>query len=189
MDTLRWPERFRFTWECTWPVLAVDVGRALVFYGLLDVPATDADTLYQFAAFFLIGPLAVRRALKKKYPSAESSAKGKPGTVRIATLREIEEIAPGYQQAFKVYWLLGWRSLILLLPALLLLSFVLNNLLSIQLSTLAQGASPLANALGLAAVDAAIGLLLAPLLIPGMLAKRYRGFRLEVRRDTPSRLR
>jgi hypothetical protein len=44
---------------------------------------------------------------------------------------------------------------------------------------------PLENALGLSVVDSLASLVLTPLLIPGMLRKKYRGFRLELKEFVP----
>jgi hypothetical protein len=174
---LTFPERLRFVWECLWPVLALDAARSLVFYGLLDLPSSDSDTVYQLAAFFIAGPLAVRRALRLRYPA-----------FRIAALRGGAEFAPGYSEAFKVYWLLGWRSLVLLLPLLLALSLAMQWLAPGDLSASFAGvsSSPMANSLALALVDVLFGLLLMPWIVPGMLRKRYRDFEFEVERPSRS---
>jgi hypothetical protein len=84
-----------------------------------------------------------------------------------------------YQQSFKVMWLLAWRSIPLALLALL----VVSALFRVTGLKLPQGSldDPLVNAFGLSTIDTVSSLVLYPLLIPGMLKKRYRGFHLEVR--------
>jgi len=77
-----------------------------------------------------------------------------------------------------VMWLLAWRSLVLALAALLALSLALRvtGLNSYRFST----QDPVANSLGLSLVEDCSDLVLFPLLIPGVLRKGYRGFRLEL---------
>jgi len=73
-------------------------------------------------------------------------------------------------------WLLAWRSMVLGLVALLVMSLALR-VAGIGARRIAVD-SPLGNALGLSAVDALTSLLFTPLLVGVMLRKKYRGFRL-----------
>jgi hypothetical protein len=76
-------------------------------------------------------------------------------------------------------WLLAWRSMVLGLCALLIVSLALK-VAGMGTRRIAVD-SPLGNALGLSVVDALTSLLFTPLLVGAMLRTKYRGFRLELR--------
>ena len=165
-------ERWRMAWEMTWPLAALDIAVVCIIHGVLEAQTETLDSVWAVVSFFVVSPWVVRRALSKKY-----------GKVRIAVLTQDKDRAQlHYQQSLKLMWLLAWRSTVLALVALLVVSGLLR-LVGIQARDLpAQG--PLANALGLSAVDAVTSLFFFPFLIPGMLRKRYRGFHLELRSTT-----
>ena len=157
------------TWELSWPLAALDLGAMLLIHGLIDARGEALDSAWAVAAFFIASPWVVRRALARRY-----------GGCRVAVVTGAGDRARlQYQQSLKVMWLLAWRSSLVGLAALLLVSGVLR-LVGISTRDLATP-GPLVNALGLSAVDALTSLLLFPFLIPGMLRKRYRGFHLEWR--------
>jgi hypothetical protein len=89
-----------------------------------------------------------------------------------------------YQQSLKVMWLILWRSLVLSLAALVVVSLIFR-LLGVNSFGVGEQ-NPLGNNLGLTAVDALTTLVFAPFIIPGMLRKRYRGFRLQLVEDAPA---
>jgi len=153
-------ERLHVAWELTWPLALLDITVVFFLHGILDVEGETADSLWAVGSFFTVAPWVVRRALRLQY-----------GKWRITPLLS-------YQQSLKVMWLLMWRTLVLSLAALLVVSLILRL---IGVSTQAVGAQgPLFNNLGLSALDALSSLVFSPFLIPSMLRKRYRGFHLEL---------
>ena len=171
MAVLPFRERFRLAWELTWPFALIDLAVVLLLHGVLDVSGETGDAVWAVASFFIVSPWVIRRALRREY-----------GGSRIAVLRG-GALSPGlgYQESLKVMWLLLWRSLVLALAALLVLSLALRmtGFSSRRFST----QDPLANSLGLSLTEDCSDLVLFPFLIPGMLRKRYRGFRLELRAE------
>jgi hypothetical protein len=153
-------DRFRLAWELTWPLALIDVAFVLIVHGVLDVTGESADSIWAFLSFLTVSPWVVRRALRLQY-----------GKLRITP-------ALTYQQSLKVMWLLAWRTLVLSLVALLIISLVLKGL-GVSFQNINQQ-SPLVDNLGLSAADALASIVFTPLLIPGMVRKQYRGFRLEL---------
>jgi hypothetical protein len=139
----------------------------LVVHGILEVAGETADSIWTFASFLAISPWVVRRALRLTYGR---------GTFQVVRRSE-RGSSLSYQESLKVMWLLAWRTLLLSLVGLLVFSLALR-LIRFHFNVIAD--SPLANNLGLSAVDALSSLLLTPVLVPGMLRKNYRGFRLEL---------
>jgi hypothetical protein len=153
-------ERLRMAWELTWPMALIDLAVVWVLHGMLDVAGETADSIWAVASFFTVSPWVVRRALHLKY-----------GRWRVTPKLS-------YQHSLKVMWLLMWRTLALSLAALLVVSLFLR---AIGIGPQAfPEQSPLVNNLGLSAADAFSTLVFSPFLIPAMLRKRYRGFRLEL---------
>ena len=162
-------ERLRMTWELSWPLAAIDLGVVLLIHGVIDAQGEALDSAWAVAAFFIVSPWVVRRALARRY-----------GSCRVVVVSgEQDRARLQYQQSLKVMWLLAWRSSLLGLGALLLVSGVLRLLHTSAHDLATPG--PLVNALGLSAVDALTSLLFFPFLIPGMLRKRFRSFHLEWR--------
>ena len=164
---LGFQQRFAMAWEITWPMAAIDVGVLLVGHGVFDFQGEAWDSIWAVASFFAVWPWVIRRALRRAGVEV----------LRGAGDQYAERL--GYQESLKVMWLLEWRSTVLLLAAALVVSAALR---------LAGGSthnfstqSVLANGLGLSALDAISNLLFIPFLIPGMLRKRFRGFRLDLR--------
>ena len=147
-------------WELTWPMALIDFTMVVIIHGFFNAEGETADSLWALASFFTISPWVVRRALRIEYSGWS--------------------IQPrlNYQQSLKVMWLLMWRSLVLSLVALLVVSLILRALGISTHSIEEQG--PLVNNLGLSLADALSSLIFSPFLIPGMLRKRYRGFHLEL---------
>jgi hypothetical protein len=166
-------ERLRMAWELTWPVSLMDLLVVLAIHGVLEAQGETLDSIWAVAVFFVVFPGVVRRALARPY-----------GVWRIVVVRGGEERPRlSYQQSLKVMWLLSWRPLIPSLVALLLISGTLR-LARVDTHAFVDSFSsndPLTNALGLSLIDAISSMLFLPFVIPGMLRKRYRGFRLEVR--------
>lgn len=167
---LTFRERLGLAWELTWPLALLDLGVVVLLHGALDVQGEVADTVWAFVAFFAVGPWVVQRGLRR----------GSAGKQVVAVVRGSAAARLNYQQSFKVMWLLAWRTLPLTFLALLAIS----GLFRLTGAKLPQNASlddPLVSQVGLSLVDLVSSLVLYPLLIPGMLKKRYKGFHLEVR--------
>ena len=158
-------ERLRMAWELTWPLALADLAVVVIVHGVFNAQGETADSIWAVGSFFTVAPWVVRRALRLKY-----------GPWRI-------EPALTYQQSLKVMWLLMWRTLVLSLAALLVLSLILR-VLGVNTQALGEQ-SPLPNNLGLSLADALSSLLCSPFLIPGMLRKRYRGFHLQLVQEAP----
>ena len=160
-------------WELTWPFALIDLAVVLLIHGLLEVSGETGDAIWAVASFFVVSPWVVRRALLREY-----------GGSRIVVVRRDGESSNlSYQESLKVMWLLAWRWLVLALAGLLVLSLALRvtGFSSRRFST----QDPLTSNLGLSIVGDVSDLALFPVLIPGMLRKRYRGFHLELRAPDP----
>ena len=162
---LSFPDRLRLAWELTWPLALADLAAVVLFHGVIGTEGELLDTVWAVAAFFAVSPWVVRRAFRRE---------------RIVAVRNGKQLPQlDYQQSIKVIWLLAWRTIPLGLLALLAVSaafrFTGTSLPSVTTK------DPLVNAFGLSVVDTIASLVLYPVLIPGMLKKRYRGFHLELR--------
>jgi hypothetical protein len=167
MPTLPFRHRLRMAWELSWPLALIDLAVAVLIHGVLDARGETLDSVWALVAFFAVSPWIVRRAIGLRY-----------GDRKIAVLHPAAEArALTYQESLKVMWLLAWRSLVLGLAALLVISAAIRLACGSFRFTIDD---PLVNAIGLSAVDVVTTLVFAPFLIPGMLRKRYRGFRLEL---------
>jgi hypothetical protein len=162
---LSFRDRFRLSWELTWPLALMDLMVVIVVHGVLDMQGETLDSIWAVVAFFIASPWVIRRAFRNQIETETGPLK--------------------YQESLKVMWLLAWRSTVLMLLAVVALSGLLR--LTGQTATELAPQGPLGNALGLSAVDAIVSLAFTPFLIPGMLRKRYRGFRLVLRPVSPSR--
>ena len=165
---LAYRDRLRMAWELTWPMALIDLAVVLLLHGFLEVQGESADSLWAVAAFFGVSPWVVRRGLNLKY-----------GRSRVRPKLS-------YQQSLKVMWLLGWRTLALSLAALVPLSLALRAL---HFNINVGEQSAIANNLGLSGLDFVSSLVFYPFLIPAMLRKAYRGFRLEVVEAAPPNIR
>ena len=158
------------TWELTWPLAALDLAVVTVIHGVLDAHGETLDSVWAVAGFFVVSPWVIRRALARAYGNRQA----------VAITRDGEEMPRlPYQQSLKVMWLLAWRSTVMALVALLLVSALLHWAGFAARDLPAQG--PLVNALGLSLADALTSLIFFPFLIPGMLRKRFKDFHLEWR--------
>jgi hypothetical protein len=156
-------------WELTWPLTLMDLVVVVLIHGVLMAEGEALDSVWAVVVFFAASPWVVRRALAGHY-----------GPWRIGVVRGGEEHTRlNYQESLKVMWLLSWRALPLILVAFLAISGILR-LAGVPGSSFSIN-DPLENALGLSTIDALSNLLLSPLLIPGMMRKRYRGFHLELK--------
>jgi hypothetical protein len=167
VNKLSYRSRLRLSWELTWPLTVLDFAVVLWIHALIRPPDETLDSLWALVAFFGVSPWVVRRALGETYCG-----------LRIVVVRHGEEGPLRYQESLKVMWLLAWRTMVLGLAALLAFSLPLR-ILGVQTQSLTIH-SPLANALGLSALDAVTSLVFTPVLAPFMLRKRYKGFRLEL---------
>ena len=133
-----------------------------------------AEAAHMVVDFFVIAPWACRRALALKYPSFSILTFGYGGT----TPKRIS-----YLESFKVAWLLGWRSGLLGILLLFAISVVFTQAKTIFgmvfSDRVSGGGASSFNALILSALDFLSNMILVPLLIPGMLKKKYHGFHLE----------
>jgi len=156
-------------WELTWPVTLMDLVVVVLLHGVLIVEGEALDSVWAVVTFFVVSPWVVRRALTRLY-----------GPARVVVIRGgAEQTRLNYQESLKVMWLLAWRALPLMLAALLVISLALR-VAGIKGSNFSID-DPLENALGLSTIDALSSLLFSPLLIPGMMRKRYRGFHLDLK--------
>ena len=168
-------ERYQWTWQYVWPMTAIEIvwsGFSYLAYTESWYAATEA--IHMVLAFFVIAPWACRRALALNYPSFKILTFGYGSkTAKIIS----------YLEGFKVAWLLGWRSGVLGILLLLGISLVFTQaktLFGIAYSDRMSGGGASAyNALILSALDLVSNMILIPLLIPGMLKKKYHGFHLE----------
>lgn len=168
-------ERYVWTWQYVWPMTAIELGWSCFSYlSFAESWYAAAEAIHMVAAFFVIAPWACRRALALSYPRFRILTFG----YGSATPKSIS-----YLESFKVAWLLGWRSGVLGILLLLAISLVFTQaktLFGMVVSDRVSGSSASAwNALILSALDFASNMLLVPLLIPGMLKKKYHGFHLE----------
>ena len=158
------------SWEFTWPIALIDLVFVLIVHGLIEPPGETWDSIWALVSFVAVWPWVISRAFGRDYgPWKVMATRSKnSGTKDLSP--------PRYQENLKIMWLLAWRSLVLLLIS----GFVISLLLRVIGSTSHDfsSTSPLANNLGLDAVDAVSDLVFFPLLIPGMLRKNYRGFSL-----------
>jgi hypothetical protein len=172
---LSYRERLRVAWELVWPGAAIEAGWAVFQFGS-GVQSSTVETIYLMAGFFLISPWIIRRAVRVPYPG-----------FRFLTVNDPEGIVRpmAYGQSMRVFWLLGWRTLALSILALIPVSLVAGNLLGLPLAGIGEAlsGSRIANSLGLAAVDVVTTFAFFPLLFPGLLRKRFRGFHLQVKRQ------
>jgi len=166
-------ERYHWTWQYLWPMTAVELiwsGFSYLSYG--ESWYVPAEAIHAVVSTFVISPWACRRAIGYGYP-----------TFRILTFgygrQEPKQIS--YLESFKVAWLLGWRSEVLILPLFfLLLSLLLAPLKRLLgMAEITAGASAAASDFYLTLFAFAMDMLLLPLIIPGMLKKKYRGFHIE----------
>jgi hypothetical protein len=167
---LTFMNRFRLAWEMTWPLALLDLAIVVLIHGAFDVQGEVFDTVWALIAFFGVGPWVVRRALEHRYADWHV----------VAVARGVEAGRLNYQQSLKVMWLLAWRTIPVALLALLAVS-ALFRATGASLPHNAALDDPLVNQFGLSLIDTISSLVLYPLLIPGMLKKRYKGFHLEVR--------
>jgi len=165
-------ERLRLAWELTWPLTLLDLALIVLVHGMFDVQSEAIDLVWGVFAFFGLTPWIMRRAFERF----------SPGKHVVAVSQGVEAPRLSYQQTLKAMWLLAWRTTPLALLALLLLSLFFRTT-GISLPKVSAG-DPLVNAFGLSMLDTITALVLYPLLIPGMLKKRYRGFHLEARPAT-----
>lgn len=167
---LTFRDRFRLAWELTWPLALLDLGVVVLIHGAFDVQGEVLDSVWALIAFFGVGPWVVRRALEHRYANWRV----------VAVARGVEARRLNYQQSLKAMWLLAWRTIPVALLALLAVS-ALFRATGASLPHSASLDDPLVNQFGLSLIDTISSLVLYPLLIPGMLKKRYKGFHLEVR--------
>jgi hypothetical protein len=167
-------ERWRMAWEMTWPLAVLDLAVVLVIHGVMDTQTETLDSIWAVIGFFVVSPWVVRRALAMTYDKMRIAV-----VPNRALSSSSDRSRLTYQQSLKVMWLLAWRSTVLALVGIFVLSALLR-LVGIKARDLpAQG--PLVNALGLSSVDVVTSLVFFPLLIPGMVRKKYRDFHLKLR--------
>ncbi len=173
MRALSWSERFRLAWEMVWPATAIDAAWEILAW-MAGIDSKLAFAVSALGGFFIVETWVVRRAVRHSYASFSLS------------VGEDVDDPPHrmtYQESLSVVWLLTWRVTVLSLAALLVTSLVCK-ILNIPLTewfSFASG-SRLGDALGITAVDFITGLAFFPLLIPGMIRKEYRAFRIRIER-------
>ncbi len=164
---LSFSERYRMAWQLTWPTLAVDFGWATLVHGLLEIGGQAPMLFHEFFSLFLVAPFLVRRMVGLRYPG-----------FRIKTLFADGEGRMGYSESFKVMWLLSWRTTVAAIFLLLPVVAAFLKITGLDVQSLApSGGSETLNQIGLSFVLNGASFVLMPLIIPGMFAKRYQGFR------------
>jgi hypothetical protein len=171
---LSFGERFALAWKLVWRIALIDIAILSLVFLVLGARINDIFVGYSLFATLVVYPFVVRQVIPKRYDD-----------FRIKVLSDGDETTMDYTQSFKVAWLLGWRSELLVYVLLLLIS-PLAQLLPFQLSGLVPKAqeAPWINVVGLSLLMNLAGLILWPVVMPGMLSKQYRGFHLEVERKT-----
>jgi hypothetical protein len=169
---LSWRDRFVMAWELTWPLAVLDVLFVLLTHGLFSVQGEAWDSGWAVVSFFVVSPFVIRRALERPYSGLRIFVVRSTGVAKSLS----------YQESLKVTWLFAWRTLILSFAALILISFLLRAAVHTSYNFSTQ--DPMVNSLGLSAVDVLSSLAFTPLLIPGLIRKRFKGFHLEVRSGT-----
>jgi hypothetical protein len=170
---LTYRERMGLAWQLVWPAVTLDAIWCFGVYAVYETIPPKAELLFVLIYLIAVAPWLVRRMMRRKYQG-----------FRLLTLVDGKETAMGYTESFKVMWLLSWRSSVLMLVALFVVS-LFGRFLSVQLSTLVPSAeqAPLFNAIGLSVVENGAALFLLPLVMPGMFHKQYQGFRVSVKRQ------
>lgn len=170
---LTFSERVNMTWQLVWPTVAAQFAWGFTVYVLLGVTSQNAELVFFVPYLLVIAPWLVRRMVRRRYEG-----------FRLKTLVEGTEAPLGFTESFKVMWLLNWRTSVLILGLLLVVSFF-GQFLSVQLSTLVPTAqqAPFVNSMGVSLLENAGAMILMPLVMPGMFRKRYQGFRMAVERN------
>jgi hypothetical protein len=168
---LTYLERLRLTWSFTWPLLLVDVAWAVALFAAGESDNTNLEIGSELFAFFVVSPLVVRWVVSQPQRG-----------YRFQLTHAADPHKPTYQESFKMMWLLNWRLLALMLASLGPLSLLLRQLPQLTVVLKPVIASPFFNKIGLTAVDLLASLALMPFLIPGMIRKRYQGFRVQIQR-------
>ena len=169
-------ERFSLSWQLTWPLALIDIGIAFVIHVILDIHKPGAELVSEIPNLLLIAPWIVRRTMRRSHPG-----------FRLKTLIGGVPAQMGYTESFKVMWLLSWRTEILMILLLLVVSFFLR-FVNVQLASLVPSTeeSPFISSLGLTLVLNSAALVLLPFVMPGMFSKRYQGFRITAERIAPA---
>ena len=168
---LTYMERLRLTWSLTWPLLVVDVMWAVALFAAGESDNMNLEIGSELFAFFVLSPLVVRWVVSQPQPG-----------YRFKFTHPRDPNKPTYQESFKMMWLLNWRLLALMLASLGPLSLVLKELPQLTVVLKPIIASPLFNKIGLTGIDLIASVVLMPFLIPGMIRKRYQGFRVQIQR-------
>lgn len=171
---LTYVERLSLSWQLTWPAVVTDVVWSFTVYVLLEVRSQGAELLYLIPYLLLIAPWLVRRMMRRSYPG-----------FGLRILRDGLPAEMDFTESFKVMWLLSWRTSVLTLATLFGVSLFLRNL-NVQLASLVPSSqeAPFFNAAGLSVVENTLAFFLMPLVVPGMFAKQYQGFRVRAERIT-----
>jgi hypothetical protein len=169
---LTYRERLGLSWGLVWPIFMIEILWAVVTHLMLERHDPGIEFLPEIPSLFLISPYLIRRMMSAKHPG-----------FRLTTLRYGEPAVMNYTESFKAMWLLMWRTEVVALLLVLLIS-MFARYLNVQLSTLVPSAkdAPFFNAVGTALVLNGAGLFLMPLVMPGMFHKRYQGFRITATR-------
>ncbi len=179
LDHFRCPLTYRemlgLAWQLTWPAITADIIWSVVTKGIFEAENQAVEAAFAIPFLLFLGPYLVRRMFRRKYEGFQLKAfrRGQPADLSHA-------------EGFKAFWLLSWRVLVPMLAFLLVVSFFLR-FVKVDLASLVPSSkeAPIFNAIGLSLVENTTGFFLLPLIMPGMFAKRYQGFRLVAER-TPA---
>ncbi|MBV6433586.1 MAG: hypothetical protein IANPNBLG_03764 [Bryobacteraceae bacterium] len=164
---LTFRERLMLAWQLTWPAVVCDFLWSFTVRIMIEARSPGVEALYLVPYLLGIAPWLVRRMFRLSYPG-----------FRLRTLEDGHEIPMGYTESFKVMWLLSWRTSVLMLVALLVVSLA-GGLVHLQLASLVPSSTeaPFLNEVGLSIFENGAALFLMPLVMPGMFNKKYQGFR------------
>lgn len=164
---LTFRERVTLAWQLTWPAVLCDFLWSFTVHVMLEVRSPGVEALYLVPYLLGIAPWLVRRMFRRAYPG-----------FRLQTLDGGHEAPMGYTESFKVMWLLSWRTSVLMLALLLVVSLA-GGLVHLQLASLVPSSTeaPFLNEVGLSIFENGAALFLMPLVMPGMFHKKYQGFR------------
>lgn len=172
VSPLTYRERLTLAWQLCWPAVAADFVWSFSVYVVLGVQKPGAEILYLIPYLLIVAPWLVRRMFRRSYPG-----------FRLKVLVDGAETPIGYTESFKVMWLLSWRTGVLLLVLLFLVS-LFGSLIQVPLASLVPKTeeAPFLNMFGVSVFENGAALFLMPLVMPGMFNKRYQGFRVAVER-------
>lgn len=166
-SVLTFSERLQLAWQLAWPAVVFDIFWSFLIHVVFNIHATGVELIYLIPYLLFVAPWLVRRMVRRRYEG-----------FRLKTVFAEGEGEMGFSESFKAMWLLSWRTSVLMIGLLLVVSFFLQ-FLKVDLASLAPSSreAPFLNQAGVSIVENAAALLLMPLVLPGLFQKRFQGFR------------